>query len=183
MLWKMDRALDVLESFKPLLATRRERELVEYFESGYREGVLPLQSELRRAVIHNDANRGNVLVDESGSRVISIIDFGDMVESWLVVEPVVAATYAMLDRSLPLQAAASVLRGYQSVVPLQAAEIDLAFDFICMRLCMSVCICAHQCALQPDNEYLRVDAEPAWELLASLREINPATARRILTPA
>ncbi len=182
LLWKMDNALEVLESFKPLLATDRRRELVEHFEGAYRARIPPLQQELRRAPIHNDANRANLLVDDSGSHLISIIDFGDMVESWLVIEPVIAATYVMLGRDQPLPAAAAVLRGYHSEMPLRRAEIELAFDFICMRLCMSVCINAHQSALEPANEYLSVDVKPAWELLANLRDIDPAAAREALSP-
>ena len=182
LLWKMDNALDVLDEFKPLLSSPAQRELVEHFERGYRARILPALAGLRRAVIHNDANRANVLVDESGQKVVSIIDFGDMIETWLVIEPVIAATYAMLERSEPLQPAASVLRGYSAEIPLQPGEIDSVFDFICMRLCTSVCINAHQIALEPDNEYLNIDLEPAWELLYYLRGIDPAVARETLFP-
>ncbi len=182
LLGKMDNALDVLASFKPLLADGDRRQLVEHYERGYRARVLPAHTGLRRAAIHNDANRANLLVDESGEKVISIIDFGDMVESWLVVEPVIAATYAMLERGDPLAAAASVFRGYRGEIPLRNVETELAFDFICMRLCMSVCINAHQRALEPDNEYLDVDVDAAWELLRYLQEIEPAAAQNLLFP-
>ena len=178
--WRMDNALDVLASFKPLVKDRDQLDLIGFFESGYRARVLPRLGELRRAVIHNDANRANVLVDESGLSVVSIIDFGDMIESWLVIEPVIAATYVMLEQNDPLTKAASLLRGYQSEMPLRAAEIDLAFDFICMRLCTSLCINAHQIALEPDNEYLSVDVEPARELLVYLRDFDHAEASALL---
>ena len=107
LLWKMDNVLDVITAFKPMLADDERRKLVEYFENGYRARVLPALAGLRRALVHNDANRANVLVDESAEKVVSIIDFGDMIESWLVVEPVIAATYAMLGRGEPLAAAAA----------------------------------------------------------------------------
>lgn len=182
LLWRMDNAPDVLESFKPLLADNVQRELVEYFESGYRERVLPRQHELRRALIHNDANRANVLVNEVGSEVVSIIDFGDMIESWLVIEPVIAATYVMLDRPEPLPLAAAVFAGYRAELPLLAVERELAFDFICMRLCTSACINAHQSALEPDNEYLNIDVEPVWALLRYLRGIDAIEVRDRLFP-
>lgn len=114
--------------------------------------------------------------------MLSVIDFGDMIESWLMLEPVIAATYVMLDQAEPLPLAAAVLRGYQRELPLRAAEIELAFDFICMRLYTSVCINAHQSALEPANEYLNVDVKPAWELLVYLRDIDPAAARDLLFP-
>ena len=180
--WRMDNALDVLESFKPLVKDVSRLDLIEHFESGYRARVLPRLTELRRCVIHNDANRANVLVDETGLKVVSIIDFGDMIESWLVIEPVIAATYAMLEQDDPLAKAASLLRGYQSEMPLRPVERDLVFDFICMRLCTSLCINAHQIELEPDNEYLSVDVEPSRELLVYLRDFAPAEARDLLFP-
>ena len=182
LLWKMDHALDVIDSFKPLLKEPWQQSLVGFFENRYRQQVIPRLPELRRGVIHNDANRGNIIVDRDGARVLSIIDFGDMVTSWLVVDPVLAATYVMLDRPDPLPLAAAVLRGFDAELPLQAAELDLAFDFICMRLCMSVCINAHQVALEPDNEYLSVDVASAWELMQKFRDVDPADAREILAP-
>jgi len=182
LLWKMDNVLDVLHSFKPLLVSDDGRKLVEHFEKAYRVRALPALGDLRRAVIHNDANRANVLVDKTGQKVVSIIDFGDMVESWLVIEPVIAATYAMLDQAEPLAAAASVLHGYHGELPLLPAESGLVFDFICMRLCMSVCINAHQTALEPENAYLNTDVEQAWQLLKYLRDIDASSARAFLFP-
>jgi len=183
LLWNMEQALSVLEAYKPLLASDAQRVLVEHFENGFRERVLPVQAELRRAVIHNDANRGNVLVDEDGLQVISIIDFGDMVNSWLVVEPAIAATYAMLDQTDPLGNAQTLLRGYHQTLPLTTTEISLVFDLICMRLCMSVCICAHQRRLEPDNAYLGVDEQECWELLGELQTVAYHDAHSMMLAA
>jgi Ser/Thr protein kinase RdoA (MazF antagonist) len=172
LLWNMEQALNILESYKPLLASDAQRALIEHFENGFREHVLPVQAELRRAVIHNDAHRGNVLVDEDGLQVTSIIDFGDMVNSWLVVEPTIAATYAMLGQVDPLGSAQTLLRGYHQTLPLTTIEISLVFDLMCMRLCMSVCICAHQRRLEPDNEYLGIDEQECWDLLGELQSVD-----------
>ena len=183
LLWNMEQALNVLENYKPLLASDKQRMLVEHFENGFRERVVPVQAELRRAVIHNDANRGNVLVDEDGLQVISIIDFGDMVNSWLVVEPTIAATYAMLGQADPLGSAQTLLRGYHQVLPLTRTEISLVFDLMCMRLCMSVCICAHQQRLEPDNEYLSIDAQESWDLLGELQGVAYNDAHAMMLAA
>jgi len=176
LLWNMELALPVLEDYKPLLSSAAERSLVEYFESGFRERVLPVQNELRRAVIHNDANRQNVIVDDKGQQVLSIIDFGDMLNLWLVVEPAIAAAYAMLDEPDPLRAAQALVGGYHRALPLTDTEIGLVFDLICMRLCMSVCICAHQRRLEPDNDYLSIDEQQSWDLLGRLQDISYSDA-------
>jgi Ser/Thr protein kinase RdoA (MazF antagonist) len=179
LLWKMDTALEIADGYSPLLDPA-SRALVDHFADGYRQRVMPRIADLRRSVIHNDANRNNLVVDESAARLLSIIDFGDMVEGWLAVDPSIAATYAMLDRAQPLEAAAALFAGYCERLPLQPAEAETVFDFICMRLCMSLCIGAHQCAQQPDNPYLGTDLDAVRQLLAELRDLEPAAATAAL---
>ena len=88
----------------------------------------------------------------------------------------------MLDKPDPLAAAALLVQGYHAQRPLAETEIAALWGFACMRLCASVCINAHQSALEPGNEYLNVDVKPAWELLHYLRGIDAADARAILFP-
>lgn len=182
-LWNMCDAPRTLETFKPLLADPQRRQLIEYFEAGFRRRVLPRQAQMRRSVIHNDANDNNVLIDDEGRRVVSIIDFGDMVNSWLAAEPAVAAAYAMLGSSSPLRVACAILRGYHKTLALRDIEISLIFDLICMRLCISVCVCAHQRSLQPDNEYLSISEKPAWALLQKLCRLDYRAAQQQIRDA
>jgi len=185
-IWNMIDALATLERLKSLLETDRQREIVEGFESLFRDSVLRSGDSLRRAVIHNDANDNNVLVagDSPGEMTISsIIDFGDMVYSWLAVEPAVAAAYAMMGKNKPLEAAAAIIQGYHQTLPLYNSEIRALFGLICMRLCMSVCICAHQKSIEPDNEYLKISEKPAWELLEKLANVSSETASQMFLEA
>ncbi len=178
-IWSMFDALTTLECFKPLLESNHKREMVEYFAALFRNSLLPSSELLRKAVIHNDANDNNVLVtgnDSSELTISSIIDFGDMAYSWLAVEPAVASAYAMMGKDKPLEAAAAIIQGYHESLPLHESEISVLFDLICMRLCMSVCICARQKSIEPDNEYLKISEQPAWDLLHKLRRIQPAIA-------
>ncbi len=185
-IWNMIDALATLERFKSLLETDRQREIVEGFESLFRDSVLRSGDSLRRAVIHNDANDNNLLVAGDSPcemTISSIIDFGDMVYSWLAVEPAVAAAYAMMKKDKPLEAAAAIIRGYHQALPLFNSEIRALFSLICMRLCMSVCICAHQKSIHPDNEYLKISEKPAWELLEKLFNVSPETASQMFLEA
>ena len=179
LLWNMSDALKTLKQYKPLLDSHHQRELIENFESHFHDHVLPLIGDLREGVIHNDANDNNVIVGDvqsAGQQVTSIIDFGDMLYSWLVAEPAIAAAYAMLGKEKPLDAAAAIIKGYHARLPLNKVEISVLFDFICMRLCMSVCICAYQRSIEPDNEYLSISEKPAWSLLEKLRYITARQA-------
>jgi len=179
LLWNMRDGLTILERFKPLLASDDRRNLIRYFESHFRNSIMPLIDSLRVGVIHNDANDNNVLVtlnQASQQAIAGIIDFGDMVDSWLAAEPAIAAAYAMLGKDEPLEAAVAIIKGYHAQLPFNEAEVSALFGFICMRLCMSVCICAHQRSIEPENEYLSISEQPAWTLLKKLKAINPDVA-------
>jgi len=185
-IWNMIDALATLERFKSLLETDQKRGLVESFESLFRDSVLRSGDSLRRAVIHNDANDNNILVagdSPDALTISSIIDFGDMVYSWLAVEPAVAAAYAMMGKDEPLEAATAIIQGYHESLPLCESEIKVLFSLIGMRLCMSVCICAHQKSIEPDNEYLKISEKPAWELLNNLSSVSPETAYQVFLDA
>ena len=186
LLWKLHDALDVVDRFKSMLDSDSKRELIEYFATGFNDRVVPLDTSLRRSTIHNDANDNNVLVqvvDAWTQNVCSVIDFGDMVHSWTVAEPAIAAAYTMLGKTHPLETAVTIIKGYHQQFPLQKAEVRVFFDLICMRLCLSVCICAQQKSLQPDNEYLSISEQPAWRLLQRLRSIPPAFAGYVFRQA
>ena len=185
-IWNMFDALATLERFKPLLESNNERELVERFEFRFRNTVLPSSKNLRRAVIHNDANDNNIIIvsDSLGAPTInSIIDFGDMAYSWLAVEPSVASAYAMMGKDNPLDAAVAIVQGYHEFQPLNTSEVRVLFDLICMRLCMSVCICAHQKSTEPDNEYLKISELPAWNLLKQFNSVSQDFAHQVFRDA
>jgi Ser/Thr protein kinase RdoA (MazF antagonist) len=113
---------------------------------------------LRRSIVHHDANDWNVLVD--GERVVGIIDFGDMVHSWTVADPAVAAAYAMLDGEDPLVTTETIVRGYSVEQTLTDDELAAVLPLACLRLCMSVCIAAWQQRQRPDDDYLAVSQAP-----------------------
>ena len=74
-----------------------------------------MEPRCRPASIYNDANDYNVLVDPAGTRVVSFLDFGDVVHSATVCDLAIAIAYAMLDKQDPIAAAAEVVAGYHAV--------------------------------------------------------------------
>jgi hypothetical protein len=48
---------------------------------------------------------------------------------------------------------------------------------------MSVCLCAHQQRLEPDNTYLSNDVQESWELMEKLRSITWSEARDAMQAA
>ncbi len=176
LLWKMQDCLEILDRFKPLLKHRDQIALIDSFERMFEQRVVAISAGFRQGVIHNDANDNNIIVRNAGpwdQQVVGLIDFGDMVNSWTVVDPAVACAYAMLDKPRPLDTAVNIIGGYHQVNPLNIIEMQGLFSIIAMRLCMSVCICAYQKSLDPDNDYLAISEQPAWRTLERLSNIPP----------
>jgi len=174
--WDLQGALWIKE-YLDHIAIDGGREIVEYFIEQFEQRVGSASSMLRRSVVHNDANDYNVLVelDVSGAQKIAgLIDFGDMLHTYTASEVAVAAAYAMLDKPNPLAAASEIVGGYHEVFPFTDVELEVLYSMICMRLAVSVTNSALQQKLHPENKYLLVSEQPAWELLEKLREIDPA---------
>ncbi len=181
--WNMNLAPETVRRLLSHVDDRDKRTLVEHFLERYLGQIVPAIPKLRTSVIHNDANDYNVLVGHASAepvgrfaKVSGIIDFGDMLHSYTVAEAAIGAAYAMMGMTEPLAAALPVISGYHEVWPLTETEIESLYDFIAMRLCLSVVISAEQKKAEPDNEYLTVSEKPAWELLRRWREVHPRFA-------
>ena len=183
--WDLQQAANTINTYKGYLTHAGRRDLIEGFLAQFETDVSPILPSLRTGVIHGDANDFNVLVLASGFdlNVSGLIDFGDMVHSYLVGEVAIAAAYAMLDKADPLSTAAHILRGYHEKFSLTEPEFEALYGLICMRLCMSVCISAHQQQREPDNRYLSISEQAAWRLLEKLANIHPNFAHYMFRDA
>jgi Ser/Thr protein kinase RdoA (MazF antagonist) len=123
------------------------------------------RSDLRRSVIHGDANDYNVLVDPESMTVSGLIDFGDMVYSYTVGDLAIAIAYAVLDKPHPFAAAAEVVSGYQKEFDLLDGEREALWPLVRLRLAMSVCLAAHQMKEEPENQYLGISQKAIEETL------------------
>jgi 4-aminobutyrate aminotransferase-like enzyme/Ser/Thr protein kinase RdoA (MazF antagonist) len=162
-----------------LIADAERRALVEKFLALYDADVVPVMGRLRRSVIYGDANDYNVLVGEAWPvprRAISVIDFGDMHETFTVSEVAIAAAYAILGKKEPLRAAAAVVAGYHRAFPLTELEIGILYALIGTRLAVSVINSAQRATVKPDDSYVTITEAPAWEALARLAQIHPRFA-------
>jgi 4-aminobutyrate aminotransferase-like enzyme/Ser/Thr protein kinase RdoA (MazF antagonist) len=152
----------------------KDRSLVDYFFLQFDEQVYPIQHQLRKGIIHNDANDWNVLTQNG--KVSGIIDFGDMCHSWIINEVGVAITYVMMEKEDPLQIASELIKGYCKIFPLEEIELQVLYFLVAGRLCTSVCNSAYTKTLKPDSEYITISERPAWKLLRKWLVINPVKA-------
>jgi len=153
------------------------RSLISYFIAQWKTEVLPHLPFLRKGLIHNDANDYNIL-SKSG-RPTALIDFGDMVYSYILNEIAVTSTYLAMDEDQPIELIAGFLKGYHSTSAIKEKEVDLLYYFIAARLCTSVLQSARAQKDQPDNSYAQVSNTGAWALLYKWIRINPIQAKDI----
>ena len=150
---------------------RKKRKTILYFVNKYEETVTPYLKELRMSVIHNDANHHNILKNRI-QKCYGIIDFGDMVFSYQVIEPAVAIAYIYLSSNDPLGRIFSFLRGYNSSFTLEPIELKVITYFMCMRICSTATMSAWRKKLFPKNKYLTISEKPAWSALEKLSKVN-----------
>lgn len=165
---------------------KNRRDLIERFLTPYESEILPVLKNLRRSVIHNDANDYNIVISAAryrAPRVSGLIDFGDLLCTNTVCEAAIAAAYALLDQPDPLRSAASLIAGYNSAYKLTEDEIAVLYHLIAMRLVISVTISAERKLTQPDNEYLTVSEAPAWRALEKWAEVHPRFAHYVFRAA
>jgi hypothetical protein len=170
-MWNLDEAA----SLKPWLADIVEEEnraIASRLFARYEARVLPRLARLRAAVLHQDANDNNIIVDSQGE-VCGLIDFGDMCFGRQIDELAVVLAYALLDEEDIYGVARPVIVAYAKNFPLDPAEADVLFDLVIMRLVASVCISSRRAREFPDNEYLLISQAPAFRLLARFERTRP----------
>lgn len=176
--WDLANGLREVRKHESLIADAELRRLVIALADDFEQHTAPLLPQLRRSIIHNDANDYNVLVGggedlySRNQHVTGLVDFGDMVYSHTINELAVAIAYAMLDKTDPLAVARQMVAGYHSEHPLTETELSALFGLIRLRLCVSVCLAAVQMHQRPDDEYLAISQQPIRNTLPRLAKIH-----------
>ncbi|PSC67732.1 hydroxylysine kinase isoform B [Micractinium conductrix] len=123
------------------------------------------------------ASAAPVCVDDGNGRlpqpmITGLIDWGDACWQWLASEVANCATYMMLlecNADDPLPAAAAVLAGFESQLPLLPGERALLRTLCMARLAQSLSLGARAAARDPSNApYLLATQRHGWALLRRL---------------
>ncbi|KAM8987233.1 hydroxylysine kinase [Ara ararauna] len=169
----------LLDQYIYALGQNKYREVVEQVIEQFKGKVVPKLSSFRACINHGDLNDHNILVESSSAslehppqyRVSGILDFSDMSYGYYVFEVAIAIMYMMIESSDPLRVGGHVLAGFESVLPLTAAERGALFLLVSGRFAQSLVIAAHTARLYPDNrEYLTVTARTGWRHLLTMLE-------------
>jgi 4-aminobutyrate aminotransferase-like enzyme/Ser/Thr protein kinase RdoA (MazF antagonist) len=155
----------------------RKKKVLAYFLDLFRDGEKSYVN-LRKSVVHNDANDYNLVVTEDllNPKVLAVIDFGDAVCTQVINDLAVAGSYALMGLEDPLQGALPLVRGYHEQFPILEEELEHLYYCIGMRLAISVTKSALNRIEEPENTYLQISDSDAWELLFKWKEVSPELA-------
>ncbi len=187
--WDFANAMRVFKQYQTEIADEQLRQMAIRAAEDFERRIVPMLPELRTGTIHNDANDFNIIVGGGNDlytcnqNVVGLIDFGDMVHSYVIGDLAVAIAYAILNQEDPLSGAANIVRGYHSEYPLSENELNVLFDLVKTRLCVSLCLAAHQQSQRPDDNYLSISQQPIRNTLPSLQQIHHRFATSVFRHA
>ena len=155
------------------LFSREQHSIVAFFQDKYRAFQDEYQ-QLRKGLVHNDANDNNVIVsnDLIEPEVKGIIDYGDAVHTQIINDVAIAIAYAVMGKPDVLSAALPIVEGYHSQFPLLEKELEFLYCLVAMRLVISVTKSAINRHKEADNEYLLISEKPAWDVLNKWKQLN-----------
>ena len=156
-LWDMSRCLD-LRSYIRYLPDGSTRELCNKIFDRAERFILPQLKKTRWQVVHHDAHPDNVLIDpKDPTRVVGVIDFGDMLFGPVVADLAAAADSFNDDDTDPLDALCDTAAGYDSSFPLEENEIDLVYDMMLVCLLINTVIIGARDALSDGSEKVHIE--------------------------
>lgn len=142
-------------------------EIIDTFE----KDVMKYVPILEQGVIHGDLNEQNILVNEEGTDIVGIIDFGDSQKTCLIFELAIAVCYMLLERN-DINEGKHVIEGYQSLRKLTDLEKKILKVTVCARICQSLVMGAYSHLNDPKNEYVLTTQKNGWPLLQELWPIS-----------
>eukprot|EP00571_Detonula_confervacea_P004752 CAMPEP_0172313434 /NCGR_PEP_ID=MMETSP1058-20130122/20163_1 /TAXON_ID=83371 /ORGANISM="Detonula confervacea, Strain CCMP 353" /LENGTH=646 /DNA_ID=CAMNT_0013027081 /DNA_START=23 /DNA_END=1959 /DNA_ORIENTATION=- len=147
-----------------------QRKLVSNVIDGFEKAMIEGKEgeKLRMGINHGDFNDANIIIDDE-MKVSGVIDFGDTVYSWRVLDVAVAMAYAMISSygqgKRSLSAACAILRGFHHTYPLSSNERKHLRLLVACRLALSATMGNYTYKQNPENEYILFHSKPAWEAL------------------
>ena len=168
--WNLDSFL-ISKNYINQIESFEDRKLVQYFFQQYEIEVIPLNSKLRKSIIHNDANEWNLLTKRGLTS--GIIDFGDISYAALINELAIAIVYISYRDSNYLDWAEKLIASYNSIIPLKEIELKVLYYKISLRLCVSACNSAKAKKENPKNKYITHSESKVSNMLKNWIKINP----------
>ena len=169
-LWKLDNVM-ACKAYVSEIIDQDTRDRITRLYNVYQKNILPKLPELRKALIHGDANEQNFLINpDRPTEIAGLIDFGDIHLSSQINELAITLAYGLLGENDIAMASEKMIEGYHREFKLEQKERDILYYLLAMRLVTSITMSSHNAKLFPDNEYILISQKPARALLKQLEE-------------
>ena len=126
---------------------------------------------LRFSLTHGDANNYNLVV--KNNLVTGLLDYGDMIYAPTINDLAVSLAYALMKKDDLYSTLKNVIISYHKIFPITFDEIFSLMTLVKARLMITVVMAEKQRKKFPDNKYLSISENDAWNLLYKLKKINP----------
>ena len=163
-------------NLNPLIArvshikSKSKQDLIHFHIERYLKNVNPFLNSLTKSFIHNDGNMNNILLDEH-SEASGIIDFGDMVHSFTVLDSTVCMSYLGQNSKNCLNNMFLFLKGFRSKFKLNQEEIYSARTIHGYSSVVYISIYSlwWRKKLFPTNKYLTISEDSSWKTFRSFK--------------
>lgn len=163
LLWDT-RKLPDLAGYLPYINDPEKRKTTEQMLAMLCDEILPQLSKQQQQLIHNDFNLGNLCI--TANRVTGIMDFGDMLWSYRVIDPANLCAYLAKDHSDPFQLSRISMEEYIKINPLNTDERNLLPYLTIGRAMVTILITNWRASLLPDQVERTLRHEPeAYNML------------------
>lgn len=147
------------------------------------ENIFPEIKKLRHQVIHNDGHGWNILFKSGTNHTITgIIDFGDMIYAPLINDLAVTAESFTRPSDDLVTAIGAVTAGFNEIIPLTIAEIELLHDLVTLRGILTILLQGYKIHItsSPNQKLLiqdLMDEQPThWDFVKRMNEVDHTRA-------
>ncbi len=152
----------------------------------FEECLVPKLPSFEKGFIHGDFNGLNIILNKKEStnayHVAGVIDFGDSVKSCTIFDLGICLAYIITENmSSPsaIEFVGPVIRGYHSILPLSADELDSLYYIVLARLVQSGILGLHNFKAEPWNTYLLTTPDKAWMAVDMLLSTTKEAVDRV----
>ena len=126
---------------------------------------------LKHAVTHGDPNDYNIVVKKE--KIIGFIDFGDSIYAPVINDLAISLSYALMGNNNLYKSLQNIVGTYNEFYKLSDQDIYSLLALIKSRLVITLVMAAKQRKKYPDNKYLSISENNAWDLIYKLDKVDP----------
>ncbi len=153
LVWDLKHALRMREIMHVIPSAVAQARLGEVFDE-FEARVTPALPGLRHQAVHNDMNGLNTVIDaDAHDRISGLIDFGDMVDTAVVIDVATAAVSQFAPDLTPGAAVAEFAGAFHAERKLLPEEVELLPLLTTTRLAIGLALQSWHRHVQPDNPH------------------------------